>query len=44
GLDVALRTLLDESFGPWLLAVVAVGIGCFGVYCFFWARYADTNS
>ncbi len=44
GLDVALRTLLDESFGPWLLAFVAVGIGCFGVYCFFWARYADTNS
>ncbi len=44
GLDVALRTLLDESFGPWLLALVAVGIGCFGVYCFFWARYADTNS
>lgn len=44
GLDVALRTLLDQSFGPWLLAVVAVGLGCFGVYCFWWARYADTSS
>lgn len=44
GLDVALRALLDESFGPWLLALVAVGIGCFGAYCFFWARYADTDS
>lgn len=44
GLDVALRTLLDKTLGPWLLALVAVGIGCFGVYCFFWARYADTSS
>ncbi|MEJ7707095.1 MAG: DUF1206 domain-containing protein [Nocardioidaceae bacterium] len=44
GLDVALRTLLDASVGPWLLAAVAVGIACFGIYCFFWARYADTSS
>ncbi len=44
GLDVALRTLLDHSVGPWLLAVVAAGIVCFGLYCFAWARYADTNS
>ena len=42
GLDVALRTLLDQPFGPWLLGAVAVGIACFGAYCFFWARYADT--
>ncbi len=44
GLDVALHTLLRQGFGPWLLAVVAVGIGCFGVYCFFWAKDADTSS
>ncbi len=44
GLDDALRTLLDQGFGPWLLAVVAVGIGCFGAYCFFWAKDADTSS
>jgi len=39
GLDVALRELLDQPLGPLLLAVVALGLGCFGVYCFFWARY-----
>lgn len=44
GLDVALHTLITQSFGPWLLALVAVGIGCFGVYCFFWAKDADTSS
>lgn len=44
GLDVALRTLLDTGSGPWLLALVAAGIVCFGAYCFAWARYADTSS
>lgn len=44
GLDVALRTLQGEAFGPWLLALVALGIGCFGLYCFAWARYADTTA
>jgi hypothetical protein len=44
GLDAALHTLISQPFGPWLLAVVAVGIGCFGVYCFFWAKDADTSS
>jgi hypothetical protein len=39
GLDVALHELLAQPFGPVLLAVVAVGLGCFGIYCFFWARY-----
>lgn len=42
GLDVALQTLTTRTVGPWLLAVVAVGIGCFGLYCFGWARYANT--
>ena len=44
GLDVALQTLRGEAFGPWLLGLVAVGIGCFGLYCFAWARYADTST
>jgi Domain of Unknown Function (DUF1206) len=40
GLDVALTALRQQSLGPWLLTVVAIGIGCFGLYCFAWARYA----
>jgi uncharacterized protein DUF1206 len=44
GLDTALHSLLGQPFGPWLLAIVAVGIACFGLYCFGWARYADTDS
>ncbi|HQR28372.1 MAG TPA: DUF1206 domain-containing protein [Nocardioides sp.] len=44
GLGASLATLREAGPGPWLLAVVAVGIGCFGVYCFAWARYADTSA
>ncbi|MDQ3484235.1 MAG: DUF1206 domain-containing protein [Actinomycetota bacterium] len=44
GLDVALRKLLDTGLGPWLLALVAAGIACFGAFCFAWARYADSQS
>lgn len=43
GLDVALETLRGAFAGQLLLVVVAVGIGCFGLYCFGWARYADTR-
>jgi hypothetical protein len=43
GLDVALHTLLEQSYGRWLLAAVALGIGCFGVYCFAWARDVDPS-
>lgn len=39
GLDEALKTLLEQPFGPWLLTVVAVGIAAFGIYCFGRARY-----
>jgi hypothetical protein len=41
GLDVALHTLLRQDYGPWLLTAVAIGIGCFGAYCFAWARDVD---
>jgi Ca2+/Na+ antiporter len=39
GLDTALRTLRSQSFGPILLTVVAIGIACFGLYCFAWSRH-----
>ena len=38
GLDAALKTLADRSYGPWQLGLVALGIACFGVYCFFQSR------
>lgn len=44
GLDTALATLLRAGVGPWLLVAVAVGIAAFGLYCFAWARYADTTT
>ena len=39
GLDAALRLLASQSYGPWLLGLVALGIAAFGVYCFSQARY-----
>jgi hypothetical protein len=39
GLDEALATLARQPLGPVLLAVIAVGIGCYGVFCFVRARH-----
>ena len=39
GLDDALRTVLDQPFGPLLLAVIAIGIACYGLFCFARARH-----
>jgi hypothetical protein len=39
GLDAALRTLIAQPLGPFLLILVAVGFAAFGVYCFLQARY-----
>lgn len=39
GLDTALRTLNAQPYGPYLLTVLAVGIACFGAYCFAWSRH-----
>ena len=39
GLDQALQEVLDQPFGPVLLAAIAVGIGCFGLFCFAHARH-----
>jgi multisubunit Na+/H+ antiporter MnhB subunit len=40
GIDAALATIRDQQFGTVLLVIMALGIACFGVYCFFWARFA----
>jgi hypothetical protein len=40
GMDDALSTIRDQPFGTVLLTIMAAGIACFGVYCFFWARMA----
>jgi hypothetical protein len=39
GLDAALGELLQQPFGPYLLAAVAAGIGCYGLFCFARARH-----
>lgn len=39
GLDAALSRLLDAPLGPALLAAVAVGFGCYGLFNLFRARY-----
>ena len=39
GLDAALRELLQQPFGGWLVGAVALGLAAFGLYCFAWARH-----
>ena len=39
GLDAALRTLIQQPFGPVLLGIVALGLVAYGVYSFVEARY-----
>jgi hypothetical protein len=39
GLDQALAKVLHQPFGPWLLLAIAVGIACYGAFCFAWARH-----
>jgi hypothetical protein len=39
GLDAALKTLAGHAWGVWLLALIAVGIAVYGVYCFAEAKY-----
>jgi hypothetical protein len=41
GLDAALQTVLEQPFGPFLLAVIAAGIGCYGLFCFAHARHLN---
>ncbi|MEV1145504.1 DUF1206 domain-containing protein [Micromonospora sp. NPDC049799] len=39
GLDAALRTLREQSYGQILLTIVALGIAAFGVFCLLQSRY-----
>ena len=39
GLDQALHKVLQQPFGPVLLIVIALGIGCYGLFCFARARH-----
>lgn len=39
GLDVALHKVVQQPFGPWLLALVALGIGCYGLFALVRARH-----
>jgi hypothetical protein len=39
GLDGALAKLAQQPYGPWLLGAVAAGLGCYGLYSLFEARY-----
>ncbi|WP_405085373.1 DUF1206 domain-containing protein [Microbispora sp. NBC_01389] len=39
GIDDALKALADTPAGPWLLAVVAIGLVLFAAYCFAEARW-----
>lgn len=41
GLDDALRTVLEQPFGPLLLAVIAAGLACYGLFNFARARHLD---
>jgi hypothetical protein len=40
GLDESLWTVFAQPSGPWLLAVVAAGLMCFGIFQLLHARYA----
>jgi len=39
GLDGALQKLANQSYGSWLLGIVAAGILAYAVFCLFEARY-----
>lgn len=41
GLDQALRTVLDQAFGPVLLAAIGLGFAAYGLFCFVQARHLD---
>ncbi len=41
GLDQALQTVLEQPFGQVMLLAIAVGIACYGLFCFARARHLD---
>ena len=43
GLDDALRTVNRAPFGAGLLTLMALGLACFGIYRFAWARHPKVS-
>ncbi|MDA3920281.1 MAG: DUF1206 domain-containing protein [Salinisphaera sp.] len=43
GLDGALDTLARQSYGQWLLGVMALGLICYGLFCFINAVYRQID-
>jgi hypothetical protein len=41
GVDGALQKLASQSYGSWLLGIVAAGLLAYAVFCFFEARYRE---
>lgn len=41
GLDQALHEVLKQPFGSPMLIALALGIACYGLFCFAWARHLD---
>ncbi len=44
GLAGALQTLAEQPYGPWVLAVVAIGFIAYGIYCGSQARYSHFSA
>lgn len=43
GLDQAIVRFRDEAYGPWLMVVIAVGLGCYGAFHLFRAWYLRSS-
>jgi hypothetical protein len=41
GLDAIFRSVASSPYGSWLLAFLASGLPCDGLYCLLEARYRD---
>jgi hypothetical protein len=41
GLDAVFRSVASSAYGSWLLAGLASGLVCYGLYCLLEARYRD---
>ena len=41
GLDAVFRSVAGSAGGAWLLALLASGLVCYGLYCLLEARYRD---
>jgi Domain of Unknown Function (DUF1206) len=41
GLDAIFRSVASSPYGPWLLALLASGLLCYGLYCLLEVRYRD---